>query len=80
MYLREARAEQGETEKKVQALAAVDRYFSKASAMGSTGLSPREDRALSLMIMAITAMRDNTPAGNAQAERILSQIRLPPDS
>jgi hypothetical protein len=28
------------------------------------------------MVMAITAMRDNTLAGNQQAERILSQIRL----
>ena len=78
MYLREARAEHGETEKKGLAIAAVDRYFNKAIAIGSKGLSPREDRALSLMVMAITAMRDNTPAGNAQAERILSQIRLSP--
>jgi hypothetical protein len=76
MYLREARTEQGETEKKLMAIAAVDRHFNKAIAIGSKGLSPREDRALSLMVMAITAMRDNTPAGNAQAERILSQIRL----
>jgi hypothetical protein len=58
------------------AIASVDRHFKKAITIGSKGLSPREDRALSLMVMAITALRDNTPAGNAQAERILSQIRL----
>jgi hypothetical protein len=76
MYIRQARAEHGETEEKMLAIASVDRHFNKAIAIGSKGLSPREDRALSLMIMAITALRDNTPAGNAQAERILLQIRL----
>jgi hypothetical protein len=75
-YLREAWDEPGETETKLLAMASVDRHFNKAIAIGSKGLTPREDRALSLMILAITAMRDNRPAGNAQAERILSQIRL----
>lgn len=75
-YLREAHAEQGETEKRMLATASLDQHYNKAIAIGSKGLSPREDRALSLMVMAITAMRDNTPAGNAQAERILAQIRL----
>jgi hypothetical protein len=45
--------------------------------MGSKGLDRHEDRALSLMTMAITAMRDNTPSSNAQAERTLRQIRHP---
>jgi hypothetical protein len=43
MYLREARAEHGETEQKALAIAAVDRHFNKAIAIGSKGLSPRED-------------------------------------
>src|SRR5713226_2438097 len=40
-YLREARAEQGETEKKLLALASVDWHYNKAIAIGSKGISPR---------------------------------------
>ena len=60
-----------------RAFAALERHHAKVISMGSGGLDRREDRALSLMTMAITAMRDNTPASNAQAERTLRQIRLP---
>jgi hypothetical protein len=58
-------------------LAALDRHHTKLISTGSKGLERHEDRALSLMAMAITAMRDNTPFSNAQAERTLRQIRMP---
>lgn len=60
-----------------QSLAALERHHAKVISMGSKGLDRHEDRALSLMAMAITALRDNTHASNAQAERTLRQIRLP---
>jgi hypothetical protein len=45
--------------------------------MSSKGLAHHEDRALTLMTIAITELRDNTPSSNAQAERTLRQIRRP---
>jgi hypothetical protein len=73
-YLRSAR---GTTDEKQAGIAAVDRHHARAITLASKGLDAREDRALSLMIMAITAMRDNTEWSNAQAERTLRQIRVP---
>jgi hypothetical protein len=57
--------------------AAVDRHIANVITMSSRGLDHHEDRALSLMIMAIAGMRDNLPWSNAQAERTLLRIRLP---
>jgi hypothetical protein len=67
----------GESDEKMSAIAAVDRHHAKAITLESKGLEPREDRALSLMIMAISGMRDNTLDSNAQAERTLRHIRIP---
>jgi hypothetical protein len=72
--LRYARVEGDE---KMPAIAAVDQHQAKAITLASKGLERREDRALSLMIMAISGMRDNTLDSNAQAERTLRQIRTP---
>jgi hypothetical protein len=72
--LRYARVEGDE---KIAAIEAVDRHHARAITIASKGLDRREDRALSLMIMAITGMRDNTPESNAQAEHTLRQIRIP---
>jgi hypothetical protein len=72
--LRYARSE---GEEKMSAIAAIDRHHARAITLESKGLDPREDRALSLMIMAITGLRDNTPSSNAQAELTLRQIRIP---
>jgi len=58
-------------------IANIDRYHARAITLASKGLDRREDRALSLMIMVITELRDNTPESNAQAERTLRQIRMP---
>jgi hypothetical protein len=71
------RAARGDTDAKDAGIAAVDRHHARAITLASKGLDAREDRALSLMIMAITAMRDNTDWSNAQAERTLRQIRIP---
>lgn len=57
-------------------LAELDRHHARAITLESKGLDRREDRALSLMVMAISALRDNTAASRAQAERTLRQIRL----
>jgi hypothetical protein len=73
-YLRSAR---GGSEDHAADIASVDRHYGRAITLESKGLDRHEDRALSLMIMAITALRDNTPASNAQAERTLRQIRRP---
>jgi hypothetical protein len=73
-HLRHAR---GEGDDKDQSIAAIDRYHARVISMSSRGLERHEDRALTLMAMAITAMRDNTPSSNAQAERTLRQIRKP---
>ena len=73
-YLRSARG--GSTDKAAD-IAQVDRFHARAITLASKGLDRREDRALSLMVMAITALRDNTPESNAQAERTLRQIRIP---
>jgi hypothetical protein len=72
-YLRYAR---GERDEKATDVTAMDQHYSRAISMESRGLEPREDRALTLMVMAITAMRDNTPSSNARAERTLRQIRI----
>ena len=72
-YLRYAR---GERDARTMDVTAMDQHYSRAISMGSKGLEPREDRALTLMVMAITALRDNTPSSNAQAERTLRQIRI----
>jgi hypothetical protein len=71
-YLRLARG--SETDKDSHN-ADVDRHYARAITLESKGLDHNEDRALSLMIMAITALRSNTPSSNAQAERTLRQIR-----
>ena len=52
----------------------VDRHASSAIALDSKVLDNREDRALRLMIVAISALRTNTQACDAQAERVLLQI------
>ena len=74
IYLRSIR---GQSDEKEQSFMALERHHTKVISMGSKGLDRHEDRALSLMAMAITALRDNTPSSNAQAERTLRQIRLP---
>lgn len=57
-------------------LADVDRHYARAITLESKGLDHREDRALSLMVMAISSLRENSPSSNAQAERTLRLIRL----
>jgi hypothetical protein len=76
IYLRDVRNARGDSDEKTESIAAVDRHHARVITMSSRGLARHEDRALSLMAMAITAMRDNTPSSNAQAERTLRQIRL----
>jgi hypothetical protein len=73
-YLRSAR---GGSLDKAADLAQMDRYYVRAITRASKGLDRREDRALSLMVMVITALRDNTPQSNAQALRTIRQIRMP---
>lgn len=73
-YLRYTRSMIGAQD---QSSAAVDRHIANVITMSSSGLDRNEDRALSLMIMAISGMRDNMEWSNAQAERTLRQIRLP---
>jgi hypothetical protein len=55
----------------------LDRHYARALTLESKGLNRREDRALSLMVMAISELRVNTPSSLAQAKRTLRQIRLP---
>lgn len=62
-----------------QHLAVIDRYYARAISTSSKGLEHHEDRALTLMTIAITELRDNTPSSNAQAERALRQIRMTAD-
>lgn len=72
-YLRDVR---GSGDDREASFAAIDRYHARVISMGSKGLTRHEDRALTLMTIAITEMRDNTPSSNAQAERSLRQIRM----
>ena len=72
-YLRSARG--GSLDKEAD-LAQMDRYYLRAITRESKGLDRREDRALSLMVMVITALRNNTPQSNAQALRTIRQIRM----
>lgn len=78
-YLRHVRSESDDRDGRDQNIAVIDRYHARAISMSSKGLERNEDRALTLMAIAITELRDNTPSSNAQAERMLRQIRMPTD-
>jgi hypothetical protein len=73
-YLRAVRGAGGD---KDQDLAIIDRYHARVLSMSSRGLKGNEDRALTLMSIAITELRDSTGSSDAQAERTLRQIRMP---